>query len=565
MTALLGSLLWYGCAGGGGGPASPVGDVAQIAIEPASAALTTRATAAATQDFRVVATFDDGSVDEDFPLVTWTLSNTAAGSVDGDGLFTASTFGGGRTLLSANCNGQLATADLTVTYEETAVDEGLDPEIAALFEGEASAAGDGLRWDYPEDGVAVPRNLPEFTFMWADSLDADLFALRFSSSTTAVTAVTEQQVWTAPAALWDVITATNAGEEVSVTLLAARTTRSGDEITGVDALYQADPIALRINRFDAVGAVYYWSVDAAGVMRSGVDEAAPDDYFGPALTHYCVGCHVISDDGERLAYAFQVEGETSFRMGLASPEQDGGDPTVLLNMDTSRDHATYATFSPDGSELLFSYGGKLHRYDGRDGAPLGDVSSDLKLTQPHWSPDGQHVVAISATKDFVSDSNFNGGELVVFTVDEAGVWSDPEVLVERVTGVNQYYPMYSPDGDWVVFNRSVGTSYFNEDATLWLVSAEGGEPIKLDAANRDHDLTNSWPRWGPVPDDDVLWLAFASTRDYGSLSTDQTAHIWVTAIDTKLAEEGKDPSFPAFWLVQQQVGGGNHAAWWSLY
>ena len=84
-------------------------------------------------------------------------------------------------------------------------------------------------------------------------------------------------------------------------------------------------------------------------------------------------------------------------------------------------------------------------------------------------------------------------------------------------------------------------------------------------ANKGTNLTNSWPRWGPIPDDDVLWLAFASTRDYGSLSTDGEAHVWVTAIDTKLAEQGQDPSFPAFWLVQQEVGGGNHAPWWSLY
>ena len=46
---------------------------------------------------------------------------------------------------------------------------------------------------------------------------------------------------------------------------------------------------------------------------------------------------------------------------------------------------------------------------------------------------------------------------------------------------------------------------------------------------------------------------------------DIPSHVWVTAIDTYIAEDGLDPSYPAYWMVQQEVGTSNHAPWWSLY
>lgn len=558
--------LLTGCSGGLGG-GSPSGNILEVAINPTSVSLVTSADEPSAQQFSVTATFQNGYEQEDFDLVGWSLSNTAVGTVDDDGLFTTSVTTGGETWLTAEVAGLQAYAEITVIYEETAIDEGLPDGVADAFGGTATDASTTLTWIYPQDAVALPRNLPEFAFMWSDTTGSDLYKLTFSSSTTNVSVYTADTVYTVPQELWSVITATNAGADVTVTLEGVSGTVTESGVSDVSGHVKASEISFRVNRFDAQGAVYYWSVAHNGIMRSDVDEADPVDWFGPRndTTEDCVGCHVISPDGAKVSFGWQESGADYFQMGLGDIGEDAT-ASVALEMDSSRAKGSFSTWSPDSQRVIFSHRGTLTMYDANTGAKLGDIESDLLLTHPCWSPDGQHLLAVSANGSLTGDSSFVGGELVVFDADADGNFTtEPWVLVAEVTGVNQYYPSYSPDGEWVVFDRSTGFSYFDDDATLWIVDAEGGEPIRLENANKGNNLTNSWPRWGPIPDDDVLWLAFASTRDYGSLSTDGGAHIWVTAINTKLAEQGEDPSFPAFWLVQQEVGGGNHAPWWSLY
>jgi Tol biopolymer transport system component len=137
------------------------------------------------------------------------------------------------------------------------------------------------------------------------------------------------------------------------------------------------------------------------------------------------------------------------------------------------------------------------------------------------------------------------------------------VLVPFTSGVIVYYPSFSPDSDWIAYNRTeAGVTALAPDATLYLVGADGGDPIPLARANRSEPNAASWPRWGPIPDDDVLWLAFASDRPYGH-SDPEGAWIWVSGIDTTLAEQGLDPSLPAWWMPQQDIGTSNHAPWWA--
>ena len=56
---------------------------------------------------------------------------------------------------------------------------------------------------------------------------------------------------------------------------------------------------------------------------------------------------------------------------------------------------------------------------------------------------------------------------------------DPEVLVADPGDSFQYYPMFSPDSKWVAFNRSTNFVAFDDDATLWLVSATLALPFSV--------------------------------------------------------------------------------------
>lgn len=73
------------------------------------------------------------------------------------------------------------------------------------------------------------------------------------------------------------------------------------------------------------------------------------------------------------------------------------------------------------------------------------------------SPDGKYLVYQSS----------EGGDTELFRLN----WSDGEK--KRLTTGSDLDAAFSPDGEWVVFTR------YDEDAALWKISIDGGEPVKL--------------------------------------------------------------------------------------
>ncbi len=176
--------------------------------------------------------------------------------------------------------------------------------------------------------------------------------------------------------------------------------------------------------------------------------------------------------------------------------------------------------------------------------------------------DGDRLVAIrSPVNSTLSDMVFTDGEIVEIPWND-GLIGEPEVLVPVEDTWNHFYPTWSPDGRWLAFNRAVGDGYANPEAELWILPGEGGAPIPLDQANGYGANGNSFPRWAPLPDDEVQWLTFTSQRDYPVLLGNKP-NVWVTAVDERLLEQGWDGSSPAFWLPGQDSESDNHlAVWW---
>ncbi len=104
-----------------------------------------------------------------------------------------------------------------------------------------------------------------------------------------------------------------------------------------------------------------------------------------------------------------------------------------------------------------------------------------------------------------------------------------------------------------------------------MINAEGGSQIPLRIASHrvgsiDNvaDLANTMPSWAPDIDENLAWLAFASSRRYGEiLPVRGTPQIWVTAINLARAENGLDPSSAAFWLPSQDVRVVNNNPIWA--
>jgi len=521
-------------------------EVLTVRVDPAEVNLVTGPEGGEDWKFDAFVTYADGTE----ALLTdaeWTLSNRSVGEIDETGLFTPSNDNGGITWVTARYAGVSGQATATLVYEEVRTEGAAS---AADFSG-AELAADMEMWAYPEDGVNVPRNTPSIAFQWYDDPDGDgqsasAWRLHFRSEVTDLTVYTDAPTWTADEETWQVIGSTNAGGQVEVSLAAA--TPFGVAV--------ADTRTVHINRMDAAGSIFYWSTSASGIMEIPYGGEA-EEFLTPTTAPYadsgeCYACHVTSSQGH---IAFTYDGGNG-RLGM----KDMDDLSDVIAYDDAQ-NANFKSFSPNGQLMLGTYYGALSLYDGMTGAHITDVGLESSATHVDWSPTGD-MVAVVLTDEHSADWTFSGGRIAV--MDYLGDWDfgEPRVLYRPEVG-NAYYPAFSPDGEWLAFNVSTGDSYDDEDAAVMVMSATGDTPIALDAANHGEGLTNSWPRWGPLPDDEVLWLAFASKRAYGTVTEGATPQIWVAGFDPDLAREGADPSWPAFWLPGQDVTQNNHIPVWA--
>lgn len=536
-----------GCEAGGDATAAPASDVVSLVIEPATASVETSPTAPATVQFTATATFEDGT-SAVIDLVSWSLSNFAAGTIDDAGLFTASAENGAISSVVVEHAGVRATAELTVVYADTIDEAGGGVQISD-FDGTSAT---GIEWIYPEQGVAVPRNIPSLSFMWDAVAGAEAYRVEFTTPITHVYALTTDSRLNLSADLWEVIAATNAGGTVDVEVRSI----------GSGGLAISEARSITVNRLDAQGSIYYWSTSDGGVVRVPIDAEEPELFYAKQTgAPHCVACHTVRQD--RMSVSYGVVEVTEFYAGIV--DISGDVPTELVQVERS---GFYSTLSPDAN-MMFSSSetGALDLWDAETGVWLNQQAiNGYTLTQPDWSPSGTQIVAVDA-EELYGECCFNRGALVLLPVDETGNLGEPTLLYapvdEQQNTLNVFYPTFSPDGRWIAFNIGLGSGYDSDNAQLYVISVDGGDPIPLGAANFGEAYPNSWPRWGPLPDDDVFWLTFASKRPYGDVITDGRAQIWVAAFRPGDAESGIDPSAPAFWLPNQDPETGNHTSFWG--
>lgn len=115
----------------------------------------------------------------------------------------------------------------------------------------------------------------------------------------------------------------------------------------------------------------------------------------------------------------------------------------------------------------------------------------------------------------------------------------------------------------------VVSQYF--PGALYLISASGGLPLRLDNANGGAAGTQSyWPTFSPFTTPTpsktgrLFWLAFFSPRAYGNhppAANPPHSQLWVTAIDPDAA--AGDPSHVPYWLPAQDPAAHNIDAHWT--
>jgi TolB protein len=232
---------------------------------------------------------------------------------------------------------------------------------------------------------------------------------------------------------------------------------------------------------------------------------------------------VRTGDAYSDLYVANIQQETFQNLTRHRPDAVPGTEEYLQNVYWALDPA----WSPSGTGIVYS----TDRETARDNRinylwyQAGPQSSPQRLNcsmvnrdnteRPHFSPDGTHVVfaqRASGRADLtrwmeLRTCELNSGEIV-------------DLLPEEESG---FFPRWSPDGEWVVFVRSQ-----DERSDLWVVSAEGGEPMRL---TDEGDVTA--PEWSP----DGQYIAFMDRDGSG---------FRVSYIEIQVSEDGSvsasDPS-----------------------
>ena len=553
-------------------------DVESIRVEPATITISTDGTTPATVRFTAYATTEEGE-EVETDMVSWSVSNLSAGDINGRGKFQSSTLNGGVTTVTATHVGIQGTAQVTVVYEQDVVVGELGTALVDAFDSASAVEAELPYIEYPTDGVTVPRNLEGLAFTWEAPQGSNVTRLRMQSGITDMSIYTTGDTWYSTSDVWATIAASNTEGSVDVTVESG--TWDGSTLSNVS---RGPPFSLTVNRLDARGSVLYWVARTDGgqpggdIMRIPFGSTTSEAFWSVEDSGQCVGCHTLVEAGDKMVVTHMgVNGNFSVI--------DVSDPTYpetwLWTAEERR--ATFHAASPSGEFLLTVADGRARLYNLFTGAQVMELDTEgYKVSHPDWSPDGDYIVLVRITSTSMNDMNFEGGEIIRMPWN-GNNFGPAEVLVPATADRNNYYPAFSPDGEWIAYNRAVrteirradgtvetsSTSYANPSAELWLMAKDGTYQTRLDTANSVGELQNSFPRWGPLPDDDVLWLAFSSTRPYPvDPNFDRylmwLPQIWVTAIEPEKILNAEDPSSAPFWLPAQDSQSDNHLAiWWS--
>ncbi len=542
------------------------GDIASIRVEPTEMTLVTTPDEPAQADFVAYATMADGT-ELEMDLLSWKVSNFSAGDIDEDGHFESVDTNGGVTDIIAQSFGVEGSARVTVVFTEDVVTGELDETVSLAFKEAVPNSDETLTMTYPLDNVIIPRNLEGLGFSWDDpsSSGNTVYRLHFQSAITDISVYTDSLVWMSNSDLWEMISASNRDGKVTVSVSAGEW--NGTEL---NAVREGPLINIQVNRFDARGSVLYWGIfeQSASIMRIPIGTTESEQFWTCEGNNCCIGCHALADDADRLAITHNGGKFSVIDVSEAAQPEE-----VIPTTPDRSNIATFKAISPDGAYMLGTDGPNLILYDLEQGVRIKSFQYPTPISHPDWSPDGSQVVFVRVTGSAASDMEFKNGEIVQADFNEDDLTLTNEVVLkQRDSTYNFYYPAYSPDGEWIVYNRAKNDftrtdghfgCYAAPDAEVWLMSRDGSIDLRLDNANADGAIQNSYPRWGPLPDDDVLWLAFSSRRPY-PIDPSMDPQIWIVGINPELAKEGQDPSATPLWLPGQSIFNDNHLpVWWS--
>jgi hypothetical protein len=474
-------------------------------------------------------------------------------------------------------------------------------DAPALFTGGTPATGsDGNSpcLFEPEIGSLVPKNWLRPRFRWTATGGANLFEIRLHADNQIndLVVYTSASQWTMSEEMWKKFAGHSAGVGITITVRGGK--HENGAVTGI-ATGSTGPWG--IAPADAPGTIVYWRIvggDVAELKGFVVGEDSVRLALDPPKVKQedntkCVGCHISSPDGKYAIFSSANYGG-GWGLGIASiePATEGNKPD-FMTLQAEAALETYLTgistaaapFWTTGKHLVVaSLGGQI-RWVNLDGTTDETVKGVVTLTGdtkkangPNLSHDGAKLVYHSSNDE--TSGRPSGGDNDIFIVpfnggaggEAKGLQgaSDPEV--------NEYYPSFSPDDKLVAFSRSpksVGNPYAEPNSEVYVVSAAGGAPQRLDANDppacsklKSPGMENSWPKWAPAKPAPVTvdgktyyWLVFSSTRL--DPEARQVRQLFMAPVVVDAA--GTITKHKAVYLWNQPATEKNHTPAWDMF
>ena len=569
--------------------------LSSIEVTPGSAqVVVTNGTSPAT-DFVATGHYQDGHTADITGLVIWSIDDATLGLVaSGHYSATVDQNGspidhGGSTKLTVTASGLSGSATVDILYQIVRVssDQGSTapanaPDLFASATADASLAPQVV---YPIDQTLVPSNLNSIEIQWASSGAGFLYEVTVAHPSFSVKSYTNATVsgggrYLLTTTEWNALAKTVQDSSVMITVraLAPSSGKVGTS-TSVKLAVAKDPLQ---------GGIYYWANQgngnppyslSSGIIRRdfGDPNAKSQEFYTDAQANsdfgdnaggnnHCPGCHAVSRDGKKFAVTYDAFGLTAGLFDVA---------TLMPTLPVKQVDWYFASFSPDGNRMVKRTPGSPAQLDILDvsggimtGMTLSSINTTTlgQPTQPNWSPDGTKIVfAVGSLSD---PGEVNAASIAVASDTGGGVFGNLKTVV-AAQGDNNYYPSFSPDSKWILFNKAAsGSSYNNSGADIWVVSADGSTaPVRLTLANSGSNVTNSWPQWTPFVSkfgsDTLYYFTVASKRDYGlELHGVGRSQIWISSfMPSQLTPSGAGSSAP-FWMPVQDPTTSNHDAQW---
>jgi hypothetical protein len=502
-------------------------------------------------------------------------------------------------------------------FPSPVIDGTAPPNAAALFGPPTQGASSGGPCLVePAADALYPQNWLRPRFSWQAANGENLFELRLhvANQIDDLVVYTTATTWTMPKTMWDLLRTHSPTEAMTLSIRGG--VFSGGTLQS-EALGTSTPMG--VAPVQATGAIVYWTTDDATTHSSVLKGFTPgDESVEPVLapaqyaqtqqaSSSCIGCHTATPDGHFVAFTTTSGAQQQWTdaLGLVDPSVGtvGKAPSYLAPAGAqalARPNVGAVAFSAahwqqgdrraivsydnggSGSNVQLAWVDLEATSAAQASATLSRAGDSQLAGAPAWSHDGTTVVYTSTNRICTGrlgncTSQYNspqdpGSRAALFTVPYAGGAGGTATPVAGASdpSLQEYYPSFSPDDHWIVFNRIPNDDnlYDQPASELFVVPASGGTPVRL-AANdpaacsgqTSPGITNSWGKWGPAAlqanGSTYYWIVFSSKRSSG------IPQLYITSL--VVAPDGSMTTHGAIYLWNQPASEANHTPAWDVF